>query len=80
MLIAYEAASGQAINYPKSGITGSNNLAANLMQGFSCILGIDKPINTGRYLGLSSLVDRSKKNIFRYIWDRIWKCLDNWGK
>ncbi|KAJ9556757.1 hypothetical protein OSB04_011371 [Centaurea solstitialis] len=58
MLTTYEEASGQAINYAKSGIMGSNNLAPDLIHGFSQILGIHNPINTGRYLGLPSLVGR----------------------
>ena len=80
ILTAYEAALGLGINNTKFGIMGSRNLAADLMHGFSYILGIDKPINTGRYLGLLSLVGRSKKNIFRHIQERICKCLYRWGK
>ena len=77
MLTKYEDALGQGINYAKSGIMGSKNLASDLMQGFSHILGIFKPINIGRYLGLPSLVGRSKKSIFHHIRDKLWTKLQN---
>ncbi|KAJ9554109.1 hypothetical protein OSB04_018154 [Centaurea solstitialis] len=80
MLTTYEEASGQAINYEKSGIMGSNNLAPELMHGVSHILGIVHPINTDRYLGLPSLVGRSKKSIFRHIRDKLWTKIQRWNK
>ena len=78
LLTTYEEASGQGINYVKSGIMGSKNLATDLFYGLSCILGIDKPINTSRYLGLLLLVGRSKKCIFRFIRERLWQKMQNW--
>ncbi|KAJ9561419.1 hypothetical protein OSB04_006579 [Centaurea solstitialis] len=64
------ATSGQAINYAKSRIMCSNNIAPKLMHGFSNILGIDKPLNTGIYLGLPSLSDGSR-SINWLSWDKI---------
>ncbi|KAJ9548141.1 hypothetical protein OSB04_020684 [Centaurea solstitialis] len=80
ILSTYEAASGQAINFAKSGIMFSNNLAPDLKHGLSCILGINKSLDAGRYLGLPSLVGRSKKIIFRHIQDRLYQKLQNWRK
>ncbi|KAJ9545526.1 hypothetical protein OSB04_025233 [Centaurea solstitialis] len=68
ILSTYEAASGQAINYAKSGIMCSNNIAPELMHSFTSIL------------GLPSLVGRSKKIIFRFIRERLWQKLQNWRK
>ncbi|KAJ9556786.1 hypothetical protein OSB04_011400 [Centaurea solstitialis] len=58
----------------------SNNLAPDLKHGLSCILGINKSLDAGRYLGLPSLVGRSKKIIFRHIQDRLYQKLQNWRK
>lgn len=44
----------------------------------SNILGVHCPLNTGKYLGLSSLVGRGKRQIFRYVKDRLWKKLQGW--
>lgn len=44
----------------------------------SGILGNSNPLNTGRYLGLPSLIERDKKVIFRYIRDRSWDNLKGW--
>lgn len=35
-------------------------------------------LNTGRYLGLPSLVGRRKKEVFNYIKERLWKKLQGW--
>ena len=37
------------------------------------MLGVTNGINTGRYLGLPSLIGRSKRTTFNYIKDTIWK-------
>ncbi|CAJ2669980.1 unnamed protein product [Trifolium pratense] len=42
------------------------------------ILGVRHVLGTGIYLGLPSMVGRSKKAIFSYIKDRIWKRINSW--
>ncbi|XVF76351.1 hypothetical protein PTKIN_Ptkin13bG0259700 [Pterospermum kingtungense] len=74
----YEEASGQAINYGKSGLMCSNNEAPELNHAMSFILGIFNSLNTGRYLGLPLLVGRSKKAAFAYMKDRLWQKLQTW--
>ncbi|GAU34127.1 hypothetical protein TSUD_66060 [Trifolium subterraneum] len=63
ILHTYEQASGQEINLGKSEVF---------------ILGVRLVLGTGIYLGLPSMVGRSKKTIFSYIKDRIWKRINSW--
>jgi hypothetical protein len=35
-------------------------------------------MGTGTYLGLPSMVGRSKKSIFSFVKDRIWKRINSW--
>ncbi|XP_065879470.1 receptor like protein 29-like [Euphorbia lathyris] len=77
LLNIYEEASGQAINFTKSGILCSCNVNPLLVEGIQFILEVYQPIDTGRYLGLPSLVGRKKKVIFAHLKDRLWKKLQN---
>lgn len=45
---------------------------ANILQ-VNISLGIDK------YMGLPSMIQRNKKDLFKFIKDRIWKKLNFWG-
>lgn len=60
ILQIYERASGQAINFEKSGVFFSSNVNGDLRLELSGILGVSRPLNTGRYLGLPSLIGRQK--------------------
>jgi hypothetical protein len=48
-----------------------NNLS-NILQIIECL-------GTGKYLGLSSMIGRSKKSIFHYIKERIWNRVSSWN-
>jgi len=73
ILSHYELASGQAINYSKSAIAFSTNTTSDVISAISSSLGVSNTIVSGKYLGLPSMVGRSKKAIFSYLKDRIWK-------
>ncbi|XP_057790846.1 uncharacterized protein LOC131007953 [Salvia miltiorrhiza] len=70
-------ASGQAINLQKSGVFFSSNV--DVRATISTSLGIFSPLNTGRYLGLPSLVRRKKKEIYQYLRDRLWGRIQGWN-
>ncbi|CAN0846495.1 hypothetical protein LINGRAHAP2_LOCUS4484 [Linum grandiflorum] len=74
----YEAASGQSINYQKSGIFFSPNTHEMLREGVRAVLGIYEPLDTGRYIGMASLVGRNKKAVFRYLKERVWQRIQGW--
>ena len=64
ILELYERISKQAINLQKSGIFFSNNVSDSLRMNIYTRLGVLAPLNTGRYLGLPSLIGRDKRSIF----------------
>ncbi|CAN0888737.1 Transposon TX1 uncharacterized 149 kDa protein [Linum grandiflorum] len=74
----YAAASGQLINFQKSGIMCSRNTHPMLKDGIEAILDIHNPLDTGRYLGLPSCVGRNKRQIFQHLKERIWKRIQVW--
>lgn len=48
----YDKASGQAMNFAKSGIFFSRNVSKEQKSTLTDIRGIEEPLDTGRYLGL----------------------------
>ncbi|GAU16656.1 hypothetical protein TSUD_326060 [Trifolium subterraneum] len=69
---------GQEINLVKLEVFISRNMSHAAKEDLSRILGVKLVLGTGIYLGLSSMVGRSKKAIFSYIKDRIWKRINSW--
>ena len=63
ILHTYELASGQAINFQKSGIFFNSNALQEARDLVSSILEVSHPLDTGRYLGLPSLIGRRKKAV-----------------
>ncbi|CAJ2668628.1 unnamed protein product [Trifolium pratense] len=78
ILQTYEQASGQEINLSKSEVFISRNMSQAAQADLAGILGVRHVLGTGIYLGLPSMVGRSKKAIFSYIKDRIWKRINSW--
>ncbi|GAU47118.1 hypothetical protein TSUD_98950 [Trifolium subterraneum] len=78
ILHTYEQASGQEINLVKLEVFISRNMSHAAKEDLSRILGVKLVLGTGIYLGLPSMVGRSKKAIFSYIKDRIWKRMNSW--
>ena len=79
ILNTYEEASGQAISLPKSEIFYSRNVQQQLQQNITHILGVQAVLGTGKYLGLPSMVGRSKKATFNFIKDRVWQRINSWS-
>ena len=79
ILTSYEQASGQAINLNKSAIAFSANTPQDSVSSITAILGVYGTIGSGKYLGLPSMVGRSKRAIFSYIKDRIWNKCQSWS-
>ncbi|WJX78361.1 hypothetical protein P8452_61592 [Trifolium repens] len=78
ILKTYEMASGQEINLSKSEVFFSRNISRAGQEDLSNIMGVKHVLGTGPYLGLPSMVGRSKKGTFAYINDRIWKRINGW--
>lgn len=75
----YEKKSGRAININKSEIFFSSNVRRNKNQMTSDILGGQNDLQEGKYLGLPYLVGRSKKKVFSFVEERVWRRVQGWS-
>ncbi|XP_074356080.1 uncharacterized protein LOC141695759 [Apium graveolens] len=79
ILHRYELHSGQAINLHKSGIYFSSNVRLDKQEELKNLVGVYSDLNTGKYLGLPSLIGRSKKMVFNFFKDRLWSKIQGWS-
>lgn len=77
ILSLYELASGQSINLNKSKIFYSRNVPSNVQNTITNIMGAEC-LGMGRYLGVPSLVGRSKRAVFGHVRDKVWKRIQSW--
>ena len=75
ILQTYANASVQCINLEKSLVYFSSNTSADQKQDIQRILGVQKVSRFDSYLGLPTLIGRTKYHTFSYLKDRIWKKL-----
>ena len=73
LLLQYEKASGQGVNFAKSGIMFSLNVDSTFATHLSSIMSVSQPLNTRRYLVLPSLIGKKKKMIFTHIKEHVWQ-------
>ncbi|XP_058776514.1 uncharacterized protein LOC131650817 [Vicia villosa] len=78
ILNLYADAAGQDINLSKSEVFFSRNISISAQKDLANIMGVHHVLGTGTYLGLPSLIGRSKKVIFGYVKDKIWKKINSW--
>ncbi|CAJ2667453.1 unnamed protein product [Trifolium pratense] len=78
ILKIYEDASGQEINLSKSEVFFSRNISPAAQEDLSNLMGVRHVLGTCTYLGMPSMVGRSKKATFAYIKDRIWRKINSW--
>ena len=71
----YEEASGQRINSEKSEVVFSRNEGADLRQNLLTLLQMKEVDYHAKYLGLPTILSRSKKAVFAGIKERVWKKL-----
>ncbi|KAK6160713.1 hypothetical protein DH2020_004094 [Rehmannia glutinosa] len=74
----FRKASGQQVNFEKSGIVFSPHIDASIARSISQLLGIPIMSSHGKYLGLPSVIGKNKKEIFTSIQDRVWKRIQGW--
>lgn len=78
VLQAYAASSGQCINFEKSSIYFSSNTAREQRDTIKLALGVREVDRFDAYLGLPTLVGRSKSQTFSFLEDRVWKKIQGW--
>ncbi|KAL0413804.1 UNVERIFIED_CONTAM: hypothetical protein Sradi_1582100 [Sesamum radiatum] len=72
VLELYRRASGQEINFSKSSVAFSKNMSETECQAITNDLHIRRENKMALYLGLPSVVARSKRELFAVIRDKIW--------
>ena len=78
ILANYESASGQQINKTKTTLFFSKSTKVDMQNRIKDMLGVMVVQQYEKYLGLSSLVGRNKKESFTHIKQQIWKKLQGW--
>lgn len=78
LLKEYERVSGQAVNFQKSGVFYSANVRKDKHEALTSILEVSNDLGEGRYLGLPSLIGRSKRSVFNFLKDRVSHRIQGW--
>ncbi|CAL1413281.1 unnamed protein product [Linum trigynum] len=78
ILRIYSEESGQLINYDKSELSFSKNVRCSRRMEICGTLGIKEVDKLPKYLGLPTVISRSKKAIFEDIKERVRKKLKDW--
>lgn len=79
LLNDYGHVSGQEINYQKSAVFFSANVRRDKQQEIMEILGVNNELRDNKYLGLPSLIGRSKKSVFNFVKEKIWSKVNDWN-
>ena len=78
ILELYEATSGQKINVEKSSVFFNQNTPNDIKGEVLEILGPMQDTKHGKYLGLPSIIGKSKKDVFAEVKERVAKKLMGW--
>lgn len=77
ILKEYEQCSGQRVNLSKSIIFYSSNTTERDKEETSSLLGVRCSTNLKKYLGLSNVVERRKKEAFQNLKDKVKLRIEN---
>ncbi|XP_042951227.1 uncharacterized protein LOC122283931 [Carya illinoinensis] len=78
LLGTYERASGQCLNRQKTTIFFSSNTPMAVRRQIQEVAGVAVCGNFEKYLGLPSIVGRSRYNAFKHLKERVWLKVNNW--
>lgn len=73
LLNLYEKQSGQVVKFQKSAVFFSSNVRRDKQNKITSILGVHNELRESKYLGLPSLIGRSRNNVFSFVKERVWK-------
>ncbi|KAL0416878.1 UNVERIFIED_CONTAM: hypothetical protein Slati_3519700 [Sesamum latifolium] len=74
----FEEVSGLAINWQKSALVFSKNVEAAAREDLGRVRGVTIVEKHEKYLGLPTVMGRSKRAIFEHIEERVWSKLQHW--
>jgi hypothetical protein len=74
----YEEASGQLVNMDKSEMMFSKKVSSANKANIGQILPMCRVDHFSKYLGMPTQMGRSKKQVFSYIQDCVWKKIKGW--
>lgn len=78
ILDKYEAALGQKLNKDKTSLFFSRNTSIEKREEISRLSGLKATDRYEKYLGLPTLVGKSRTKAFKIIKDRVWTRLQSW--
>jgi hypothetical protein len=78
VLQSYQLASGQMVNLDKSEVSFSRNVPKIEKDMICHQIAIKTVASHSRYLGLPVIFGRSKKDVFSFVQERIWKKVKGW--
>lgn len=78
ILKTYEAFSGQRINLEKSELSCIQNVPSTKIDELDKLLRVKAMERHVNYLGLPTILGRSKTQVFNFARDRVWKKLKGW--
>ncbi|XP_048491644.1 uncharacterized protein LOC125492933 [Beta vulgaris subsp. vulgaris] len=78
ILSTYERASGQKINFNKSEVSFSKKVTSCRRAEIRDLFGVREVVKHDKYLGLPTVIGRSKKMVFAVLKERVWKKLQGW--
>ncbi|XP_057415840.1 uncharacterized protein LOC130710549 [Lotus japonicus] len=78
ILAVYERVSGQVINFDKSMLSCSHNVPSTCFNELKELLGVNAVESYDKYLGLPTLIGKSKNQVFNFVKERVWKKLKGW--
>jgi hypothetical protein len=78
VLEVYEQASGQKLNRDKTSIFFSKNTKREVKEILLSAVGVHVTTRFEKYLGLLTLIGRSRISSFSSIKGRIWECMNGW--
>ena len=80
ILQLYKSAWGQEINLDKSALVFGSNTDSKVWHSITNYLGIKEVATHDKYLGLPTIIGRSKSAVFSSIKDRIWQKIHDWNE
>nr|XP_023915286.1 uncharacterized protein LOC112026812 [Quercus suber] len=78
VLELYAVTSGQCINFEKSSVYFSSNTSRGQRDWIKNSLGVVEVDKFESYLGLPTLIGRSKYQAFSFLKERVWKKIQGW--